>query len=110
MKVKKSEIGDKLALALPTYRFEADGGSEVMRLYLSGIIGIGELSQTAIRMITKKQSITVTGKMLTVSVFEGNAVELIGKIENISLSSAGRTAVGEGDERRGGGGKNGKNR
>ncbi len=100
MKVKKSGINNKLSLMSPTYRFEADGGGDMMRLYLFGIIGIGELSDESIRLITRKQSITVSGKLLSVSVFEGNSLELVGKIENISLSSARALR----------GGRNGKNR
>ena len=99
MKSKKSGINDKLALIQPIYRFEAEGGTDMMRLYLYGIIGIGELCDESILMLTKRQSITVSGQRLCVSVFEGNSIELVGKIENISLSSA-RCIRG---------GKNGKN-
>ena len=91
-KNKKAALRAGVGAAMPSYRIEADGGLGFLTLAVFGVVGIGELSDEKIKLITKRESITVTGKVLRVSIFERNSLELVGKIENISLGG-GRGAV-----------------
>ena len=73
------------AVQLPGYRIEVLGYRFGMRVTLYGAIGLWELDESHVRLFTKNSSILITGERLSVTVFEGSALEIEGKISELSF-------------------------
>ena len=71
--------------AFPHFHLEADAQGAKISLFAEGILGIGELSEENICLITLKERIKITGKILKISVFQQKKIKISGKIENISF-------------------------
>lgn len=89
-KKKKDNINKPAPLFFPTFRIEADGRGKHMRVLVSGIVGISELSDESIRLLTRRESLKISGRRLYVSIFEGNTVEIAGEIECIGRGARNR--------------------
>ncbi len=74
-------------LISPAFHIEADGSMGMLSILISGTVGIAEFSSEEVKLITKNESIRISGKHINLSVFEQKVVEITGKIENISFSS-----------------------
>ena len=66
--------------ALPIFRIEADAFAAGMELLITGVVGIAELSETEIVLMMKRERVRISGKSLTVSIYERNTVEISGGI------------------------------
>lgn len=101
MTLKDKKEGKKIEMPnlFPSFRIEADGRGKYMRILISGVLGISELSEEEIKLTTRRESLKIGGKRLSVSIFEGNSVEIYGEVERIENGKA---------EKRGGK-RNGKN-
>jgi len=66
-----------------TFRLEAERGARGMNLVACPIVGIEKFSDTEICVKGHGGKITVCGKRLSVTLLEGGAVEIIGKVADI---------------------------
>lgn len=64
---------------------EIKRGKATSTLAVSGILALEELSRERITLLTHSGRITVVGRALVLSVFEGRSVEISGKITGVSL-------------------------
>lgn len=86
---EKKKSAEKLSpLFIPSFRIEADGRGKYMRVLMSGVVGICELSCENIKLLTRRESLKISGRRLSVSIFEGNTVEISGEVESIGKGSA----------------------
>ena len=83
---RKSEMFGRIS-AFSHFHLEADAQGTGISLFAEGILGIGELSEENICLITSKERIKISGKILKISVFQQKRIEISGKIENISFMS-----------------------
>ncbi|MBQ9069842.1 MAG: YabP/YqfC family sporulation protein [Clostridia bacterium] len=81
---RKLSHGEKI---FPAFHIEADGRGSYLSVLISGIIGVKEFSSEEVGVITRRESIKLTGKGLRISVFEAKTVEISGDIETISFVS-----------------------
>lgn len=72
---------------LPSFRMEGDGRGNFISVTFSGIRGIKELSDTAVKLSTKRECIELCGNKLLLTVFENKTVEISGCIEKIIFSA-----------------------
>ena len=86
-KEKKKSAEKALPLFVPSFRIEVDGRGKYMRVLMSGVVGICELSDESIKLLTRYESLKIIGRRLSVSVFEGNTVEISGEVESIGKGS-----------------------
>ncbi len=68
-----------------SFRLEAERSRHGMSVIISGIIGINDFTDERVLLKSHGGRITVSGKRLTVSVFEHNCVEIVGKVEDIGF-------------------------
>jgi hypothetical protein len=68
-----------------SFALEARRTSKGIELVLCPVVGIEKLSDTEIKLKCHSGKVNVQGKRLTVGVLEGGAVEIIGKVEDISF-------------------------
>ena len=86
---EKNKNAQKCApIFVPSFRIEADGRGKYMRVLMSGIVGICELSDESIKLLTKRESLKISGRRLSVSIFESNTVEISGEVDSIGKGSA----------------------
>ena len=81
-KERVREFGYKIS---PAFHIEADGGGGLLSVLVSGVVGIGDFSDKEIKLITKRESLKISGDGIKLSVFEQKTVEITGKVENISI-------------------------
>lgn len=77
---------EKGARIFPSFHIEADGRGKSICLFISGVMGIKGFSESEVFVSTKRESITVTGELLEISVLEAKRVGITGKISGISFS------------------------
>ena len=70
---------------LPSFRIDADGSGKRLRVCVIGVIGVREFSECEVTVVTKKESLTLVGENLKITVFESRAVEISGQISGISI-------------------------
>ena len=94
---KKSFLGpyrDVLGANLvPSFHLEADGRGRSASVMISGVVGVRELSDREISIITRSESFVVRGEVLSVSVLESNRIRLVGLLESISFSKRKRNGA-----------------
>ena len=64
------------------------GGASVV---FSGIKGVVEVSDEFVKIMTKNGTVSISGSRLEISVFEYKTLQIVGKIENISISKKDKT-------------------
>lgn len=68
---------------LSAFHLEADRSTKGMSIVLSGIIGVSDFCDSSIHLRSHGGRILVNGKKLFINVYEGNSVEIVGKVEEI---------------------------
>ncbi len=70
----------------PGFHLEADGRGKGVSVLISGVVGVRELSESEISVVTRSESFTVKGELLSVSVLESNRIRLSGILDSISFA------------------------
>lgn len=70
---------------LSSFHLEAERTSKGLSLCLCGIIGISDFTDSEILLLSHGGRILVTGRKLSLKVYESNSVEIIGIVEGISF-------------------------
>ena len=85
----KKNAGNKEKSSAPApcvgVHMEAERVARGMSLLISGIIGVRDFSECSITLMSHGGRIIVSGKRLLLSVYEGNCVEIIGRVEGIEF-------------------------
>ena len=81
-KIEKDRIAKK---PFSEFHIEADRCSAGLCMYVSGVVGISELSDEAVLLKSHGGRVSVKGKRIKICVFENNTVEVKGKIEEVSF-------------------------
>lgn len=68
------------------FSIEAHRTGRGISLTVSGIVGISELTDTEVVLKSHRAKLSVTGKKLSLTVFEGRVVEIDGVIQNLEFS------------------------
>lgn len=66
-------------------RFEGERVGGGLRVMLYGIIGIDELSDSRVGLMSHGGRIRILGGNLKVLVYEGNSVEIVGRVKEIDF-------------------------
>ena len=69
-----------------SFHLEASRAGRGMSVIISGIIGISDFSETSVSLKTHTGCITVGGERISISAYEGGAVEIVGKVEEIKFA------------------------
>ena len=77
----------------PSFHIEADGRGKYASLLISGVIGVKELTEREILIVTKNEAFTVVGELLSVTVLESNRIKAVGVIDSITFSKRKRGRV-----------------
>ena len=85
MRKKENNLPPSLPIPLSPFHIELDRTSAGFSLSCSGVKGISEISDTAIKIRLSGFSIIISGIGLYMTVFEGKSVEIIGKFEEVSF-------------------------
>jgi len=83
MQKTKKEQGEKIT-APPRFYLEIEGDRS-LRCYLSGAVGVRELSEDKIGILLKNGALNIEGKPLNLVVYDNNCLEIEGNITNISV-------------------------
>ena len=88
MTEKNKRRAPKSAGTAPNHSFHLEAGraGRGMSVIISGIIGISDFTDTSVSHKTHAGRISVSGKGLSVTVYEGGSVEIIGKVEDINFA------------------------
>ncbi len=54
-------------------------------MLIGGVVGIREYSDTDITLATHGGIVGIVGKRLALTVYEGNSVEIVGRIEEVTF-------------------------
>lgn len=82
---KNKEKSATVSAGLSAFHLEADRTAKGMSLVLCGIIGISDFSDNLVVLLSHGGRISVSGKRLFISVFEGGSVEIVGRVEEINF-------------------------
>lgn len=74
-KSKEGEIS-----AFSSFHLEADRCRDGMRMFVSGVIGIGGYSTEEILLRSHGCKVRISGSRLKICVYENNTVEVVGRI------------------------------
>ena len=67
------------------FHMEGQRSGRGMSLLISGIIGLRDFSDTCILLMSHGGRIIISGRRLLLSVYEGNCVEINGRVEGIEF-------------------------
>jgi len=81
MREKKNDI----LSAVSSFHLEADRASSGMRMRVGGVIGIADYSAERVCLKSHGARVLVTGKRLSVSVYEDKVTEITGRVEEVSF-------------------------
>ena len=73
------------------YHIELNAVSGGIAAVISRVVGIQEITDDFIKIMTKNGNITVSGSSLQIHVFEYKTLQISGKIDNLSFSKKERT-------------------
>lgn len=71
---------EKEGARFSSFHLECDRCSQGMRMFVSGIVGIGEYSEESILLKSHGCRMMIQGKKMKICVYENNTVEVVGKI------------------------------
>ena len=75
----------KTPSAISKFHLEAHRSVHGMSVIVGGVVGISDFSSESVLLKGHSGKITVLGKHLNISIYEGGAVEILGKVEDISF-------------------------
>ncbi len=67
------------------FHIELDKTSRGISFSCGGVKGVTELSDSEVKLRLSEFSLLVCGKKLSITVFEGNSIEIIGKISEVKF-------------------------
>ena len=73
------------SISSSSLRIEIRKSSRGAVAVVSGVMSIGEYTDTAVELLSHSGRMTVTGESLGISVLEGRVVELFGRITEVRL-------------------------
>ena len=82
MRENRSDIRN----AVSAFHLEADRDPRGLRLRVGGVIGIADYSSERVCLKSHGARVTVTGKRLSVTVYEDKIAEIRGRVEEVSFS------------------------
>jgi len=68
-----------------SFHIEGDGAGNKMSISISSVMAVVELDEELISLRLLRGKINVRGKKLSISVYENNIVEIVGKVGNIEF-------------------------
>lgn len=71
---------------LSAFHLEAKRSVRGMSVIIGGVIGISDFSEETVLLKSHGGRITVSGKYMRLIIYEGSAVEINGKVEDISFT------------------------
>ena len=80
-----SNIKSAVSSSLSEFSVEITRSPLGASVIVSGALGISELTETCVCILTHKARVGIYGSRLALSVFDGRIVEIIGKVEDIQL-------------------------
>ncbi len=69
--------------ALSSFRIEASRSSSGMAVFVSGIIGVENFSDTNIVLMSHGGRVSLSGQRLSLGLYENNTVEISGRVEEM---------------------------
>lgn len=83
-KSKKDKPKEKaIGSAFSPFHIEADRNSAGLSVFVSGIVGITDFTDLSVTLKSHSGKVCISGKRLSVCVYEGNTVEVSGRVEDI---------------------------
>ncbi len=77
-----TDIKEKSVVSpVSSFHLEADRCKEGIKMFVSGVIGIGGYSAEEILLRSHACRLRISGRRLKICVYENNTVEVLGKIE-----------------------------
>ena len=83
--IDKKEKSSSLPSTLSSFHIEADRTAKGMKMFVSGIIGIGDYTEESLLLKSHGGRVEILGKRLKICVFESKTVEISGKITGVSF-------------------------
>ena len=77
----------------PSFHIEADGRGKYASVVISGVVGVKELTEREILIVTKNEAFSVIGDLLSVTVLESNRIKAVGVIDAIMFAKRKRGGV-----------------
>ena len=86
-KLKSSLMGINSAAysALSEFNIEVTRKGIGVSVVISGAVGISELDEERVGIVTHKARVIISGSKLSLSVFEGRTVEIVGRVLGVEL-------------------------
>lgn len=81
----KNSLKDACISALSEFNLEVTRAPGGVSVIVSGAVGISELTDSGISVVTHRARVNISGSSLRLSVFEGRIVEIVGRVEGIEL-------------------------
>ena len=85
LKSSLSDIKAVLSSATSEFNMEITRSGRGASVVISGALGIFELSDTHIGVLTHRARVGIFGSELSLLVFQGRVVEILGRVEDIQL-------------------------
>ena len=81
---KNDKANEEKLNSPPKFYLEIEG-DRVLKCYLSGAVGVRELTDDGIGILLKNGAINIEGKRLNMSLYDNNCLEIEGNISNINV-------------------------
>lgn len=85
LKSSLTDIKSLVTASVSDFNIEITRSTRGVSVVISGAIGIFELTDSQIGVLTHKARVTVLGSKLSLVVYEGRALEISGRVEDIQL-------------------------
>ena len=85
LKGRALAVGELVGASLSDFNIEITRVPSGVSVAVSGAVGIFELSDSVIGVLTHKARVGIVGSGLSLSVYEGRVVEIYGRVEDIQL-------------------------
>ena len=82
---KVGSVAENVSAPFSSFHIEADRSESGFSVFVSGIIGITDFTDESVMLKSHFGRVCIQGKRLTVCVYEGNTVEVGGRVEDIRL-------------------------
>ena len=84
MTEKSSKIKELVAPAvINRFHLDAERSPFGMTITVSGVIGVRDFSRESIEILTHTGKIFISGRRLSLSVYENGAIEIKGRVEDV---------------------------
>ena len=81
----KNSLSELIGASLSEFNINLKRVRGGILVVVFGAVGIFELGEDRVGILTKKVRVSVVGSKLSLSVFGGGCVEIVGKVEDIEL-------------------------